>query len=58
MDEFVVFEALKKDEIKHIVRLQVRIGTASASGLRRSSIHVSAGNALAVSQGICTAQPV
>ena len=24
VDEFVVFEALKKDEIKHIVRLQVR----------------------------------
>ena len=45
MDEFVVFEALKKDEIKHIVRLQVRIGIASVSGLRRSSIHWSADNA-------------
>ena len=31
VDEFVVFEALKKDEIKHIVRLQVRVHNSLVS---------------------------
>ena len=35
MDEFVVFEALKKDEIKHIVRLQVRFQNSSVCGYNR-----------------------
>ncbi len=30
VDEFVVFEALKKDEIKHIVRLQVQLSQQAA----------------------------
>lgn len=43
VDEFVVFEALKKDEIKHIVRLQVQFGNLSVCFTRPHGVHLSTG---------------
>jgi len=40
VDDFVVFEALRKDEIKHIVRIQVPAsGGPERSGRRASALH-------------------
>jgi ATP-dependent Clp protease ATP-binding subunit ClpA len=40
VDDFVVFEALRKDEIKHIVRIQVPApGGLERSGCRASALH-------------------